>query len=222
MDIQQLHLQYDRLARHHEAALAQKDEVSFLDLAHALRIWVDMKGAVPELAKERGLELSLRHHTQPKLLKKSLQGARHTYIPLASGVESPGIQVKGLTITHRALTPEEIKKRAAMGPPVAQVSKMSFAEWMAAGVLEVPSEDPTHRHLKISREMMIKRVANALGASHPAGTEQDDPLENRFDPYIQELHQLRVADGYPVTYYQLVEIAGELLERVKPLREAAI
>jgi hypothetical protein len=222
MDLKHLHLQYDRLARHHQAALTQKDEISFLDLAHSLRIWVDMKGVVADLAKARGIDLSLRHHTQPKFLKKSLQGARHTYLPLASGVQSPGLEVKGLTITNRALTPEEIKKRAAMGPPVAQVSNMSFAEWMAAGVLEVPSNDPVHPHLRISREIVIKRVANVLGASHPVGMEQDDPMENKFDQYIQELHRISVADGYPVTYYQLLEIGGELLERLKPLRDAAI
>jgi hypothetical protein len=221
MNIEHLRVQYDRLARHHAAALQAKDEISFLDLAHALRIWVDMKVAVADLAKDKGPDLLLAHHSQPKYFKKSLKGARHTYIPLASGVESPGVQVKGFIFTNRALTPEEIKQRAAMGPPVAQVSKMTFSEWMAAGVLEVPSPDAAHPHLKISREMMIKRVANVLGASHPAGMEQDDPQENRFDQYILELHGLSIA-GYPATYYQLLEIAGELLEKVRPLRDAAI
>lgn len=221
MNIEHLRIQYDRLSRHHASALQAKDEVSFLDLAHSLRVWVDMKVAVTDLAKEKGVDLLLAHHTQPKYFKKSLQGARHTYIPLASGVESPEVQVKGLVFTNRAPTPDEIKHRAAMGPPVAQVSKMSFSEWMAAGVLEVPSSDATHPHLRISREMIIKRVANALGASHPAGMEQDDPQENKFDQYILELHALNVA-GYPATYYQLLEIAGELLEKVRPLRDPAI
>ncbi len=221
MDIKHLHLQYDRLSRHYEASLAQKDEISFLDLAHALRVWVDMKARVTTMAAERGLQLSLRHHTAPKSLKKSLKGATHTYIPLASGVESPEVQVKGLVITNRALTPDEIKQRASMGPPVAQVSQMSFAEWMAAGVLEVPSNDPSHPHVKISREIMIKRIANALGASHPVGMEEDDPQENKFDKYVQELHQIKIADGYPVTYYQLLEIAAELLDRTNCLRDAA-
>lgn len=221
MHIEHLHLQYDRLARHYEAALAAKDEISFLDLAHSLRIWVDMKAEVTRMAQERGFDLALRHHTPPKYIKQSLRGATHTYIPLASGVESPGVQVMGLRCTNRALTPEEIKKRAAMGPPLAQVSKMSFAEWLAAGVLEVPSGDSAHPHLQLSREMVIKRVANALGASHPAGMEDNDPLENRFDQYIQELHCLKIADGYPVTYCQLLEIAGELLVRTRCLRESA-
>ncbi len=222
MHIKHLHLQYDRLSRHHDAALATKDEISFLDLAHALRIWVDMKSEVTQMAQERGLDLALRHHTPPKYIKQSLQGATHTSVPLASGIESPGVQISGLRFTDRALTAEEIKKRAAMGPPVAQVSKMSFAEWMAAGVIEVPSDDTAHPHLQLSREMMIKRVANLLGASHPAGMEDKDPSENMFDKYVQELHQIKIADGYPATYYQLLEIAGELLSRTKCLRDSTI
>ena len=73
----------------------------------------------------------------------------------------------------------------------------------------------------MSREIIIKRVANALGASHPAGMEDSDPQENRFDQHIQDLHAIHLADGYPTTYYQLLEIAGEVLARTKCLRESA-
>lgn len=221
VDIQHLHLQYDRLVRHYESALKTKDEISFLDLAHALRVWVDMKTEVSRMADDRGFNLALRHYTAPKYIQQSLQGSTHTYIPLASGVESPDIQVTGLRITNRALSPEEIKQRAAMDPPVAHVSKMSFAEWLAAGVMDVPSGDHAHPHVKISREMVIKRVANILGASHPARMENNDPQENRFDQYILELHTIKIANGYPTTYYQLLEIAGELLARTKCLRDSA-
>lgn len=221
MKLQHIHLQYDRLARHHGNALQTKDEISFLDLAHTLRVWVDMKATVTEMARERGLDLGLRHYTPPKFIKQTLQGATHTYLPLADGVESPGVEVRGIRITNRALTPEEIKRRAAAGPPVAVASKMTFSEWLAAGVIEVPSDDPNHPHLVISREIIIKRVANVLGASHPAGMEDADPLENRFDRYVLELHGIRVADGYPATYYQLLAISGELLARVKTLRDCA-
>lgn len=220
MHISHLHLQYDRLARHHDSALNAKDAISFLDLAHVLRVWVDMKTTVTDMAQERGLQLELVHHTAPKSIKKSLKGAVHTYLPLASRVDSPGVQVTGIRITSRALTPEEIKARAAMGPPVAVPTRMTFSEWMAAGVLEVPSGDTSHPHLTLSREIIIKRVANVLGASHPAGMEESDPQENRFDQYILDLHGISLADGYPATYYQLLEIAGEILARTKCLRES--
>ena len=75
MHISHLHLQYDRLARHNGSALQDKDQISFLDLAHALRVWVDMKTKVTEMARDRNLQLELTHHTSPKSIKKSLKGA---------------------------------------------------------------------------------------------------------------------------------------------------
>jgi hypothetical protein len=54
MDTEHIKLQYDRLGRHHSAALKDKDPISFLDLSHALRIWVDMKSSVDALAAAKG------------------------------------------------------------------------------------------------------------------------------------------------------------------------
>jgi len=113
---------------------------------------------------------------------------------------------------NRALTPDEIKKLYEAGPPQIQKSKMTFSEWLASGIYKVPSSDSAHPELLISREILIKRIANILGASHPQGTEQSDETENRFDTYVKELHTLNVADGYPATYYQLLEIAKGILQ----------
>lgn len=218
MDINHIRLQYERLTRHYLAALETKDEISFLDLAHALRIWVDLKDQVTQLAKELGAQLPFAHYTQPKIFKRSLQGSRYVYIQLASGVESSGVQVKGGLATNRASKPEEIAKRVAIGRPIARAAtNMTYAEWLAVGVIVAPSNDPKHPHLPISREIMIKRVANTLGASHPAGMDNNDLQEKKFDPYIKELHTIRLADGYPATYYQLLEIASVLLQGIRPL-----
>ncbi len=221
MNLEHLHLQYDRLARHHEAALRHKDPISFLDLAHALRIWVDMKALVTEMARAKSIRLQFGHFKMPRAAKEILRGSQYTYLPLAAGVASPGVEVRGLRITNRALSPEEIKKLAAMGPPQSTPSTMTFQEWLAAGVFLVPSDDPTHPQLQLSREILVRRIANILGASHPAGMETEDPTENRFDKYILDLHSIALADGYPATYYQLLEIAGEVLFAAKPLREQA-
>src|SRR6266478_175074 len=139
MNLHHLHLQYDRLARHHESALRTGDEISFLDLAHTLRVWVDMKATVTRIAADKNVDLALSHHTPSKFIKQSLHGATHTYLQLAKGVVVSGVRVSGYRETNRALTPEEIKKRAAAGPPVGIPSKMTFSEWIATGVLEVPS-----------------------------------------------------------------------------------
>ena len=96
MELAHIHLQYDRLKRHHQLALAGGDEIAFLDLAHALRIWVELKASVSAVAKAHGIFLGLPHHTPPKFIKRSLQGATHISMPLASGVESPGVQIQGV------------------------------------------------------------------------------------------------------------------------------
>lgn len=177
-----------------------------------------MKAEVTQLASKLSLDLPFRHNTQLKYLKKTHKGAQHTYVPIAGGVESPGVQVKGIAITNRALTPEEVKARAAMGPPVSQVTSLTYAQWLAAGVMEVPSSNPKHPHLPLSREIIINQVANTLGASHPAGKDSNKPESKKFDSYIEELHTISFADGYPATYYQLLEIAGELLHATRQLR----
>jgi hypothetical protein len=65
-----------------------------------------------------------------------------------------------------------------------------------------------------------KRIArvpyepSALGASHPQGLEDGSEMENRFDAYIAELNGLEIA-GYPANYYQLLEIAADILTTLK-------
>lgn len=217
MDINHIFLQYKRLERHYRESLEHKDPISFLDLSNCLRIWVDMKNQIDALAKSKGSSLRLTNTTIPKVVKKVLKGSKHKYLPLGSGVESPGIEVKGIRIVNKALTPDEIKKLCEAGPPIAQPTSLTFVEWLASGIYEVPSQNSTHTHLKISREIIIKRVANILGASHPAGSEEGDERENRFDAHVLDLHKITLADGYPATYYQLLEIARDILKATKVL-----
>lgn len=183
-----------------------------------LRIWVDLKQIVDQLARERGIQFSFNQHSPPKFIKKGLRGAVHTYLPLASGVPNSDVQVSGLRITNRALSPEEIMQRARAGPPIASPKAMNFGDWLGAGVVEVPSGFSGHPHVSLSREILIKRVANALGASHPIGCESDDLMENRFGPYVKDLHAISL-DGVPSTFYALMEIADEVVDTLRPLRD---
>ena len=169
------------------------------------------------MAKDKGIALELKNIIRQKEIKKVLRGGRYIYLPLGSGVSSPDVQVRGVTVINRALSPEEIKKLYEGDPPIAQRTWLTFTQWLASGIYEVPSTNEAHPQLMISREILIKRVANILGASHPPGTDYSDEIENRFNPYILELHQIMVADGYPATYYQLLEIAQDVLEGVKAL-----
>lgn len=219
MDIEQVRLQYQRLERHYQGAL-NKDRISFLDFSHTLRVWVDMKSTIDTLAQDLGIEMTLNNVDRNKGKKetqKILKGSKYTYLPLASGVPSPDVQVRSLTFTNRALSPDEIKKRYEAGLPVIKNTKLTFSQWLASGIYDVPSENEKHPKLTISREIIIKRVANILGASHPQGTDNYDTTENTFDPYVLDLHQLIIADDYPATYYQLLEIGKDILQAMSKL-----
>lgn len=166
MDIEQVRLQYDRLNRHYQGALG-KDPISFLDFSHTLRVWVDMKALIDTLAQSQGIEFNLKNLILTKELQKNLKSSKYKYLPLASQVPSPDVKVIGFTMTNRALTPDEIKKRYEAGPSKVQKTKLTFSQWLASGIYDVPSEDIQHPKITISRESLIKRVANILGASHP-------------------------------------------------------
>ena len=61
MTLEHIKLQYDRLERHHKQALNTQDLISFLDLSHSLRIWVDMKNKIDELVEEQEIKLKLNN-----------------------------------------------------------------------------------------------------------------------------------------------------------------
>jgi hypothetical protein len=148
---------------------------------------------------------------------KVLKGSKYKFLPLASGVDSPGVQIKGIHIIDRALTPEEVKKLYDAGPPELKTTNISFSEWLGSGIYKVPDSENDGIELAISREMLIKRVANLLGASHPIGTDDGSAGENRFDKYIADLHNIRLAGKNPATYYQLMEIAKDILNTLKTI-----
>jgi len=220
MNNNHIYLQYKRLERHYESSLQKKDEVSFLDLAHVLRIFTEMKSEIDNLASKKGIAFGFENIKPHPDVKKTLKGKKYTYLPLGSGVPTAGTEVKGIMQIEGKLTTEEFIKISKAGPPITQKTKLSFGQWMGATIYEIPSMDKVHSKIGISREIFIKRVANMLGASHPQETDKGKGIENKFDVHIKELHQIKLGNGYPATYFQLLEIAKNIIETVKPLFQA--
>ena len=158
MTLEHIKLQYDRLERHHKQALNTQDLISFLDLSHSLRIWVDMKNKIDELVEEQEIKLKLNNIVKNKALKKILKGATHRYLPIGNGVDSPNVQIKGIQIIDRALNADEVKKLYEAGPPKMQNSNLTFGRWLNSSIYEVPSHEEVHPHITISREIMIKEL----------------------------------------------------------------
>jgi len=215
MEFEDISIQYFRLRRHFDAALKESDPISFLDLSHSLRIWVDMKSEIDSILKNNYPAIRFKNPTKSKIVDKILKGSKYKFLPLASGVNSPGVQVKGLFMVNRVLTPDERKKLYEAGPPELKTTNISFSEWLGSGIYKVSDADNDGNELQISRAMLIKRAANFLGASHPKGTDDGLAGENRFDKFIADLHNTSLAGDFPATYYQLIEIAKDILNTLE-------
>ena len=215
MDIDHIKLQYSRLERHYNGALENRDPISFLDLSHVLRVWVEMKSAIDDLLRRKNLSFQLKSRNLSKEAKKILRGTKYKYLSIGEGVMTPGGETHYTMEISRALNADEVKKLYESSSREQKTTFLSFSQWLGSGIYDVPSGDENHPEITISREILIKRVANILGASHPKGADNSNINENRFDPYINDLHTLHVSDGYPATYYQLLKNAKDILVNIK-------
>ena len=189
-----------------------------LDLTHSLRIWVEMAEEIDDLVESKNFETKFLNPTKNKQHKKVLKDTPFILVPLTSAPQiSSGMQVKGLRITNRCLSPQEMERLYKAHPSRAKTVKLSFQQWLGSEVLETKTDQG--KRIGISRLILVKRVANILGASHPKGKENENEYEGHFDPFVKELHRTEVANGCPLTYYQLIEIAKNIVENFKELLE---
>jgi len=75
MEAEHIKAQYDRLDRHYNSSLNEKDPISFLDLSHALRVWVDMKSSVDGLARTKDITFEFENPVKNKSIDKMLRGS---------------------------------------------------------------------------------------------------------------------------------------------------
>ena len=198
-------LQFDRLKRHYEACSKTRDKVSMMDLSHSLRIWVEMKEDVDTLVASLDKNIEFKNKVMEGKIKNILKGSSYTWSPLlADESATSDLQVSQVFISDRAFSAEEVKTMHEEMMAQDQYKGMTFSNWLGASVMQTTGKKGT---ITISRETLIKRVANMLGASHPI---HNEPSSNEIDPYILDLHSVEVADGYPLTYYQLIEIANQI------------
>lgn len=217
METAHLKLQFRRLVRHRNSAEKNSDEISFLDLIHCLRIWGDMKNEVQQFLDVNSANPRFENKIIDRRLAKLLKSSNYTFIPIPSGSGTEVGSMGNIVISHEVLSAEQIKKLYEMGPPSSSKTALTFPQWLNSEILETKSRTGNvTKRIGISREMLIKRVANFLGASHPAGMESSREFENRFDPYIREMHEIYILDGIKLTYYQLLEIADQIIEKLTP------
>jgi hypothetical protein len=98
---------------------------------------------------------------------------------------------------------------------LAESSRCTYAGWMGAEAVRLswPMSGDNSELVTISREVLVKRVANVLDGSHPSlGSDPD----NRFDAPVQYLLTCQVA-GFPLPYFILLKVAQDILDEVPRL-----
>lgn len=228
-------LNLERLHRQYQLSVKQYDEVSLLDLSHALRQWVDMQDGVQDyLTQHRPAQTFSTYSLRPDLLK-ACHGAKYivTYFvkgvttyasdnALLSFVYSLGGQPNTMSFGVRPLSGggliatyfyciAESRIRYDYDPATAfRIQETTFKGWLDTEVVRVRFMDKTQKldEKIINRVMLIKRVANNLGGSHPAGVFE---VAHNYDKAIEFLLDYKIG-GIPLPYYILLKSAYDILE----------
>jgi hypothetical protein len=126
-----------------------------------------------------------------------------------------GLVCRRLTVVYSALSDQqraEIKHFTT--------TALNYSDWIGAEAVRVrmPNAAGVFETLSLSREMIIKRVANTLQGSHSAAPEEKDK-DNRFDPAVKFLLEIKI-QGLSLPYFLLMKIAQDILAGTDKIVEA--
>jgi hypothetical protein len=234
-----INLNLKRLKRQYDVSIEGYDEVSLLELSHALRMWVDMQDHVQSYLIQHLPDKLFKAYTLHSELQQACCGSKYLVTYFVDGLTTRStnahlISFRGISngpsvmnfgmrptvgktawISHVLLI-SEYKIRYEYEPDTAFVtSEVSFKKWLESEAVRVCfTDDNGQREEKlISRIMLIKRVANNLGGSHPAGVFD---VTHKYDPAVNFLLDYHVG-GLPLPYYILLKTAHDILDNFNHL-----
>ena len=228
-----LHLEL--LRRHYEAAVRTYDQVAFLDLSHTLRIWVELKQPLVKLAPAFSTTISFKTGLPAKKVLKAARGHRYVFCYMPGGVityaanghiaSAPEMDPKAGDFTsggsikvgsdHVWLNKFCVVSTAFDQPLIKALeaetqTRCNYQQWLGAEAVRLcyPDANEDLKAVSISREMIVKRVANTLDGSHPSASGGE--TDNTFDVPVHHLLQYFVG-GLPLPYFILLKIAQDIL-----------
>lgn len=94
-----------------------------------------------------------------------------------------------------------------------QISRGNYVQWLGSEVvrISVPDINGHCAPLAISREGLIRRMANTFNASHPRDPAAVERNRHALDPAIEFMMKYAVA-GLPVPYFILLKAAQDIIE----------
>lgn len=232
-------LQLERLRRNYELSVRTYDEVSLLELSHSLRIWTELRQSLPKIAPAFGTTLAFKTAIPAKKVMRAARGVPFVFSSMPGGVityASKGelvakledkelnsqwtvgcafktnadhsVELKNFSAVERVLELPMIKKVLT----TEDQTRCNYAQWMAAEAVRTSylAASGELKTVSISREMIVKRVANTMDGSHPSSASDTDGVENSFDEAVQHLLQYKMG-GLPLPYFILLKIAQDIL-----------
>ncbi|SDH66334.1 hypothetical protein SAMN05216603_111168 [Pseudomonas benzenivorans] len=229
-----LHL--ERLRRHYGVSVKTYDHVALLDLSHSLRLWTELKQPLTKISPKFSTAISFKTAIPARKVLKAARGRRFVFSYMPGGVityASNGSLASGPCMSQndsftmgiavrRSENYIELGKYCAISPALDDFlgkaleaenqTRCTYIQWLAAEAVRVCYQATTGRLevVPISREMIIKRVANTLDGSHPSvagGVEAD----NVFDAPVHHLLQYQMG-GLPLPYFIILKIAQDILD----------
>lgn len=223
-------MQLTRLRRHYDCAIRSHDAVTFLDLAHTLRIWTEMQAPLVHLAPKFATTIAFKSGSAAPRLCRLVRMHEHVlaYMPggartyasndeIAGAMDRPGpvcvatkVQYSGDAAIFfmfglvRADPTDEVRRLLECEV----VKRCNFQQWMGSEAVAVglPQQSGGVRRFSIPRNILIKRVANTLQGSHVDASKSS----NDFDPAVHFLLDCYVG-GLPLPYFILLKAAQDIL-----------
>jgi hypothetical protein len=232
-----LAIQYERLKRHYDAAARTYDHISFLDLAHTLRVWSDLTQNIESVAPGLSKSTAFRTVSPSRHAQRTLRDRVFVYSLLPSSVVTYASQgvITGLRKQDEQPANAEVIAKfrhneeklevafyAYISPsfdaPVAEifhgqgVKRCTFKQWMnsLSVVGSLRTKEGDLKSFTLTREQLIRRVANELDASHPKGSEVPPRAveASRATHYLLE----HLVAGLPLPYFHLLKDAQDIVE----------
>jgi hypothetical protein len=233
-------LQLARLVRHHNLAIKCNDPVALLDLSHSLRVWCDLKPRISTFAESFAKATSFKSAIPSKngwAVARKLESV-FCYIPdgvtiplSESAIVSipahltPGDTVRlfmevrrtesGISLKNYCAIkdlPDEIQGSVFRGD---QMKRLTIVPWLGSEIVRGKYFIEASLHqFSLSRETLVRYVANEYEASHPL---DPDRLQGSTDPNSKALgflmrHQIF---GIPLPYYALLSVSSAIIAVAK-------
>ena len=187
--MQKIMVQLKRLQRHYDISVKSYDDASLLDLAHVLRIWVELKSVLPDKYNSVVIKKPFRSGSPSKKLSRGVKDCQYvlsflpkngviTYASNGNMAESPdlngggdfsmGVGAKVMadcvefhSYYYASKSLDSVVIKAVNTP---KIIRCNYSEWMGAEAvrLQFKNKDGVMEKVSLSREVVIKRVANVF------------------------------------------------------------